>query len=85
MKQCYDKCDNHNEETTTISDLDQEVAIFREEIRAATEGVRNLAGNIAKICEITKETQAQQNGHDREDKTEKRKKRSSTTAQMLIT
>jgi Retrotransposon gag protein len=60
MKQCYEKCENHNEEKTMIADLDQEVAIFREEMRAATKEVQELAANIAKIRGMTKGTQAPQ-------------------------
>jgi Retrotransposon gag protein len=60
MKQCYEKCENHNEEKTMIADLDQEVAIFREEMRAATRGVQELAANIAKIRGITKGSSAPQ-------------------------
>ena len=39
---------------TDVYDLDQEVSIFREEIRSATKEIRNLMGNIIRIRGITK-------------------------------
>jgi hypothetical protein len=50
VKQCwYSQCRLHDAEDTQICEMDQEVSIFRNEIRNAAMEIRGLARNMARI------------------------------------
>ena len=50
VKQCWDgRCELHDAENTQVCELDQEVSIFRKEIRNAAIEIRGLAKNMASI------------------------------------
>ena len=50
MKQCwYSQCGLHDAENTQVCEIDQEVSIFRKEIRNAAMEIRGLARNMARI------------------------------------
>jgi hypothetical protein len=61
MRQClHERCEQHDEETTITHDLDQEVSIFRKEIKDATKEIANvkeklqgLTSDKAKIRKVT--------------------------------
>jgi Retrotransposon gag protein/Zinc knuckle len=56
MRQCLDdKCTDHEPETTDVYELDQEVAIFREEIRNATKEIKDLMGTLIRVRKTTTE------------------------------
>jgi hypothetical protein len=60
MKQCLnEQCNLHDMETTTVYDLDKEVAIFRKEIQKATDELRNFK-ETHKIRGIAGETPTRQ-------------------------
>jgi hypothetical protein len=60
VKQCQnEQCTLHDDETTTVYELDKEVEIFRREIQQATKELRNLRGTyrIGKIAESSQTKQ----------------------------